>query len=382
MGNRKAVESVGLIMIMATNGLQQFFHNKRVLITGHTGFKGAWLAHVLANWGAHIVGVALEPHVSPNLYDTLGLARRIDSRIVDIRNFSELQAVFEKEKPEIVFHLAAQAIVRESYRDPLRTIAVNTLGTGHILEAIRHTPSVKSAVLITTDKVYENKEWLYSYRENDRLGGQDPYSASKSSADIIIASYTQSFFHPEQFQKNHHTLLAACRAGNVIGGGDWSPDRLVPDFIRAVFEEKRALSMRNPHSIRPWEYVLEPISGYCLLAKKLYEGDTHCVGAWNFGPHDESFVTAEEMIQKAIHISGRGEYRVEFDHGMHESTLLKLDIAKAKTVLGWKPIFDLEQNLRFTLDWYRTYYENKEHIVKFTDAQIDLFFDMFAARIA
>lgn len=367
---------------MATNDLQQFFQNKRILVTGHTGFKGAWLAQVLMNWGAHVTGIALKPHVLPNLHDILGIVRRMNTYILDIRNFSELQAIFEKEKPEIVIHLAAQAIVRESYRDPLRTIAVNTLGTGHVLEAIRHCASVKSAVLITTDKVYENKEWWYSYRENDRLGGQDPYSASKSSADIIITSYTKSFFHPEQFQKNHHTLIAAARAGNVIGGGDWSPDRLVPDFVRAAFEDKACLRLRNPRSIRPWEYVLEPISGYLLLAKKLYEGNTHCVGAWNFGPHDESFVTAEEMVQKAIAISGRGEYRVESDDFAHESALLKLDIAKAKTVLGWKPILTLEQNLHFTLDWYKAYYEKKEDIVGFTDAQIDLFFKEFSARLA
>lgn len=374
------MESLGLTF-MTTNNLQQFFHNKRVLVTGHTGFKGAWLAQVLVNWGACVIGVALDPHVTPNLYDILGSRNRVRTHILDIRNFSALQEVFQKEKPDIVIHLAAQAIVRESYRDPLRTIAVNTLGTGHVLEAIRHTPSVKSAVLITTDKVYENKEWWYSYRENDRLGGHDPYSASKSSADIIIASYTKSFFHPEQFGKDHHTLIATARAGNVIGGGDWSKDRLVPDFVRAAFEDKMPLRVRNPHSIRPWEYVLEPVSGYLLLAKKLYEGDTRCVGAWNFGPYDESFVTAEQMIQKAIAIAGRGQYHVEPDDFAHESGLLKLDIAKAKTVLGWKPVFTLEQNLMFTLDWYKAYYEKNNDIIAVTDGQIDVFFQKFAAHI-
>lgn len=366
---------------MPTNNLQQFFQNKRVLVTGHTGFKGAWLAQVLVNWGADVTGIALDPHVTPNLYDILGLGNRVRTHILDIRNFSELQSVFQKEQPEIVIHLAAQAIVRESYRDPLRTIAVNTLGTGHVLEAIRHLPSVKSAVLITTDKVYENKEWWYSYRENDRLGGHDPYSASKSSADIIIASYTKSFFDPEQFGKDHGTLIATARAGNVIGGGDWSKDRLVPDFIRAAFEDNVSLRLRNPHSIRPWEYVLEPVSGYLFLAKKLYEGDLRSVGAWNFGPHDESFVTAEEMIQKAIVISGRGQYHIEPDNFAHESGLLKLDIAKAKTVLGWKPILNLEQNLAFTLDWYKAYYEKNTSIAAITDGQIDAFFRKFMALV-
>jgi len=361
------------------NDLKSFFSHKRVLITGHTGFKGAWLARVLATWGSEVIGVALDPHVSPNLYTTLGLANHIKSYILDIRNFSELQEIFNKEKPDIVIHLAAQAIVRESYRDPLRTISVNTLGTGHVLEAIRNTLSVKSAVLITTDKVYENQEWPYAYRENDRLGGRDPYSASKASADIIIASYMKSFFHPDTFGKEHNTLIAIARAGNVIGGGDWSQDRLVPDFIRATFEDNAPIRLRNPHAIRPWEYVLEPIAGYLMLAKKLYEGDRRSVGAWNFGPYDESFVTAEEVIRRAITISGRGEYRIESDtKGGHEATLLKLDIAKAKTVLGWKPILNLERNLQFTLDWYKTYYEAPKDIFRYTDMQINTFFNEFS----
>ena len=359
------------------NDLALFFKNKRVLVTGHTGFKGAWLAQVLSNWGANVAGVALPPHVTPNLCDIIGLGERVHNYFLDIRNYEELKAVFQKEQPEIVIHLAAQAIVRESYRDPLRTISVNTLGTAHVLEAIRATPSVKSAVLITTDKVYENKEWWYAYRETDRLGGRDPYSASKSSADIVIASYASSFFNAEKFGKDHHTLIATARAGNVIGGGDWSPDRLVPDFVRATFESGTSMRLRNPNSIRPWEYVLEPISGYLLLAKKMYEGDTRCVGAWNFGPHDESFVTAQQMLEKAVRMYGQGTYHVEPDDFAHESSLLKLDIAKAKSVLGWKPLLSLDQNLRFTLDWYRAYYGKKEDMRRFTDAQINSFFNQF-----
>ncbi|MDP3779203.1 MAG: CDP-glucose 4,6-dehydratase [bacterium] len=363
------------------DNLKQFFLHKRVLITGHTGFKGAWLTQVLTNWGAEVTGIALEPHVSPNLFDTLALSERMAHYISDVRDFSAIQDIFAKEKPEIVIHLAAQAIVRESYRDPVRTVAVNTLGTTHILEAIRSTPSVKSAVFITTDKVYENKEWWYAYRENDQLGGHDLYSGSKSAADIIINCYARSFFHPEKFGKGHHTLIAAARAGNVIGGGDWSKDRLLPDFVRSVFEDNISLRVRNPHAIRPWEYVLEPISGYLLLAKKLYEGDVGSTGAWNFGPRDDSFVTAETMIRNAVSMCGRGAYHIESDDALHESTLLKLDIAKAKTALGWSPILNLERNLRVTLDWYRAYYEKKD-MREVTDAQIDSFFEEFERRMA
>lgn len=359
------------------NDLQSFFQNKKVLVTGHTGFKGAWLSEALVNWGANVAGVALPPQVTPNLYDTIGLADRMRTHLVDIRDFDALASIVQKEQPEIVIHLAAQAIVRESYRDPLRTISVNTLGTAHVLEAIRKTPSVKSAVLITTDKVYENKEWWYAYRETDTLGGHDPYSASKSSADMVITSYTRSFFHPDCYGKDHGTLIAIARAGNVIGGGDWSPDRLMPDFVRATFEAGTSMRLRNPASIRPWEYVLEPVSGYLLLAKKLYEGNTACTGAWNFGPNDESFVTAEEMLKKAVVISGRGAYHVAPDTFGHESSLLKLDIAKAKSVLGWRPILNLEENLRFTLDWYGAYYRKNEDMRHVTDTQINSFFNQF-----
>ena len=356
--------------------MRDFFRNKKVLITGHTGFKGAWISQVLLHWGADVAGIALPPHVRPSLYSILGLEKRMRSYMTDIRDLEAVRAIFDREKPEIVIHLAAQAIVRESYKDPLRTISVNTLGTSHILEAIRKTPSVKSAVLITTDKVYENKEWLYAYRENDTLGGHDPYSASKASADIIISSYTHSFFDPKKFGHDHHVLVAAARAGNVIGGGDWSVDRLMPDFVRAIYEKNEILSLRNPSSIRPWEYVLEPVSGYLLLAKKLYEGDVRSAGAWNFGPNDESFVTAEAMIRKSIEIVGKGKYAIQSDASVHEAGLLKLDTAKAKTILGWKPILSLEENLRFTLDWYGAHYADKD-MTAFTDAQINSFFGRF-----
>ena len=363
------------------NGLPEFFKNKKVLVTGHTGFKGAWISQVLTHWGADVAGIALVPHVTPNLYSVLGLETRMHSHIADIRDMEAVRAIFAAEKPEIVIHLAAQAIVRESYKDPLRTIAVNTLGTAHILQAIRETPSVKSAVLITTDKVYENKEEDRPFRETDPLGGHDPYSASKASADIVISSFVRSFFNPQKYGSEHNILLAAARAGNVIGGGDWSTDRLIPDFARAVHDKNESLTLRNPHSIRPWEFVLEPISGYLLLAKKLFEGDIRATGAWNFGPNDESFVTAEIMIKKSIAITGKGAYNVVLDTGAHESTLLKLDIAKAKMILGWKPTLDLEQNLGYTLDWYTAFYENKENMAAFTNAQIDSFFNSFEYNI-
>lgn len=356
------------------NNPANFFKNKKVLVTGHTGFKGSWLVQVLLNWGADITGLALKPSTSPNLARILGISNKIRNYFLDIRDFAGVKSVFEKERPEILFHLAAQALVRESYDDPLKTISTNTLGTSHILEAIKETNTVKSAVIITTDKVYENKEWLYPYRENDPLGGHDPYSASKAAADMIIQSYVKSFFHPKDFGKKHGTLIAIARAGNVIGGGDWARDRIVPDLVRAVYENNEKIIIRSPEAIRPWQHVLEPLAGYLALAEKLYRKNRNFVGAWNFGPNDESFIAVEELITRGIAILGRGAYEVRPDSEKHESVLLKLDISKARSLLAWQPRLNLEDNLKFTFDWYKNYYENPTKIVEFTNQQIKSFF--------
>lgn len=357
---------------MQTNDFRDFFKNKRVLVTGHTGFKGSWLTKVLLNCGAEVIGISLPPESKPNLFDLLHLKDKIENYFVDIEDYSVVQKIFDNEQPEVVFHLAAQAIVRTSYEKPLRTFSSNVMGTAHILEAIKNTPSVKSAVIITTDKVYENKEWHHAYRENDALGGYDPYSSSKAAADIVTNAYIQSFFNTEKYLDGNQALIAIARAGNVIGGGDWSDYRLIPDIVRSIYEKKEKIFTRNPNAIRPWQHVLEPLTGYMMLAKSLYEGNKHISGAWNFGPNNESFVSVENLIKNAIRILGTGEYEVYSEAvKMHEANLLRLDINKAHAVLSWRPKLNLEQNLNMTFDWYRHYYEKSANIEEFTDVQIE-----------
>ncbi len=357
--------------------IKNFYKNKKVLVTGHTGFKGSWLSQVLLNFGADVVGVSLAPDTKPNLYEVLQQEGKVKSYYLDIEDFEALKKVFIEEKPEIVFHMAAQAIVRTGYLNPLRTFSSNAMGTAHVLEAIREVDSVKSAVIITTDKVYENKEWHHAYRENDSLGGYDPYSASKAAADIITNSYIQSYFNIKHYKEKHNSLVAIARAGNVIGGGDWAEYRLIPDIIRAVYEKKEKIESRNPQAIRPWQHVLEPLSGYMTLAQALYEGRPEVSGAWNFGPNNESFVTVETLINHAIEILGAGTHDSNPDTShMHEANLLKLDINKAHAILSWKPRLHLQENLKMTFDWYRNYYEKSADIVEFTNSQIEEYFNI------
>lgn len=348
---------------------EKFFKDKKVLITGHTGFKGAWLTKILLMWGAKVSAISLEPHTDPNLFDVLKLKDHIHHYIVDVCDYDEVKKVFDKEEPEIVFHLAAQAIVKVSYDDPLRTYHVNTMGSANILQAINTTKSVKSAVMITSDKAYENKEWVYPYRETDRLGGIDPYSASKAAADIIDQSFIACFLNKED-----SALVAIARAGNVVGGGDWSPNRLIPDVIRAIYEEKKAVVTRNPQAIRPWQFVLEPLSGYLLLAKLLFEGNKRCVSQWNFGPNDENFIPVIELIKGGIEILGKGSYEIDENSDFHESRFLKLDISKAKTDINWHPKLGIKETLEYTYLWYKNYYEKIESPIKFTEDQIEKFF--------
>lgn len=356
--------------------MQNFYKDKKVLITGHSGFKGAWLSKILFNWGAEVIGISLPPHTSPNLFSALNIHSKIArSYFEDIRDFKKIKEIIEKEKPEIIFHLAAQAIVRDSYDDPLNTYYSNTLGTANIMQAVKETDFVKSLIIITTDKVYENKEWIYPYKEIDALGGHDPYSASKAAADIITNSYIKSFFNPDSYGEKHNTLVSIVRAGNIIGGGDWSKDRLIPDMIRGVFEHKEPFIIRNPNSIRPWQHVFEPLRGYLKLGQELYNGSKHLSGAWNFGPNEESFVRVEELIQKAVAMLGQGEYKVIEDKSKHEANLLKLDINKAKNILNWHPKLNFENSLKITIDWYDQFYKNSAFIDNFTNRQINLYFD-------
>ena len=351
--------------------LQSFFKNKKILITGHTGFKGSWLTQVLLNCGAKVSGIALKPNTKPSLFKALKLEKKIRNNFCDIRDFKKISEIIKREKPEIVFHLAAQALVRESYDDPLYTFETNIIGTANILEAIKEIDTVRAAVMITTDKVYENKESGLPFKENDKLGGYDPYSASKAAAEIVIGSYIKSFFNPVDYNEKHKTLIASARAGNVIGGGDWSNDRLVPDLIKGVFKNEEVI-IRNPDAIRPWQYVLEPLYGYLLLAKKLYEGKKEFSGAWNFGPHNKNHLTVEELVKRALELLNRGSYKLRKDCGKHEARLLKLDSNKAKKLLGWQPRLNMETILEFTFNWYKAFYE-KKNIIDLTNQQINSF---------
>jgi len=354
--------------------LQKFFKNKKVLITGHTGFKGSWLTRILMNWGAEITGIALRPDTEPNLFNLLKIKPSIKNYFCDIRNFKKIREIFLNEKPEIVFHLAAQPLVRNSYKNPLYTFETNIIGTTNVLQAIKESGKVKSAVIITTDKVYENKDESVFYKEDDKLGGYDPYSSSKAGAELVISSYIRSFFNPENYGKKHKTLIASARSGNVIGGGDWQKDRIVSDIIRAVFEKKEKLIIRNPKSIRPWQYVLEDLEGYLLLAKKLYQGKKEFSGAWNFGPDSkENCLTVEELAKKSFKILKTGSYIVKRDFQKHEAKIIKLDINKAKKKLKWKPKVEIDKTLEVALSWYKNFYEEGD-CIDFTDKQIKLFF--------
>ena len=363
-------------MALVTESMNDFFKGKKILITGHTGFKGSWLTAVLLQWGAEVTGVSLSPKTQPSLFAILNLEQRAKNHFLDIRDFDALKKVVADERPEIVFHLAAQAIVRTSYDDPLTTYSTNALGTANILQAIHEVGCVKAVVVITTDKVYKNFEWPYPYRENDVLGGYDPYSASKAAADIIAQSYIQSFFNPKDFGKKHETLVSIARAGNVIGGGDWAEYRLIPDMVRAVYAKNEKIIIRSPQSVRPWEHVLEPLSGYLELARGLYIGKLEYSDTWNFGPDHESFVNVEELVKRAIKLLGKGTYEIQEDDTKHEAGILMLDTTKAKSFLNWSPRLKFKESIGLTFSWYRNYYEKEQDPIQFTDTQIKKFFEV------
>lgn len=323
-----------------------FWQGKRVLLTGHTGFKGAWLALWLQRLGAEVTGIALPAVTQPNLHALVGEASEVTSHLCDIRNAPALKAVVHAARPEIVFHLAAQALVRTSYQQPLETFSTNVMGTANLLDAIRNVDTVRVVVAITTDKVYQNREWHYPYREDDTLGGHDPYSASKAAAEVVIASYRAAFL------RSAGVALASARAGNVIGGGDWSTDRLIPDAVRA-WQARQPLVIRNPRATRPWQHVLEPLAGYLQLARKLWDEPT-LAGAYNLGPNPHEVATVEKVIKLA---SSAYEYReVCYDNDInlpHEAGWLALETAKACTVLGVQSLWALDESVRRTMAWYR-----------------------------
>lgn len=333
-----------------------FYRGKRVLVTGHTGFKGSWLSIWLHELGADVVGVSQEPFTNRDNYVLSGVGKKIMADLrANICDGQRMKEIFQKYQPEIVFHLAAQPLVRYSYEQPVETYEANVMGTIHVMEAIRATSSVKVGVMITTDKCYDNKEQMRGYKEDDPFGGYDPYSSSKGACEIAIQSWRRSFFNPEDYGKKHHVSLASVRAGNVIGGGDWALDRIIPDCIKAL-EQDKVIDIRSPKAIRPWEHVLEPLSGYMLLAKKQWENPTEFCEGWNFGPESESVSTVWEVATELIKNYGKGELKDSSDpNAVHEAKLLMLDITKAKTKLGWKPRMNMQQCMELVADWYKRY---------------------------
>lgn len=346
-----------------------FWQGKKVLLTGHTGFKGSWLSLWLQSLGANVVGYALAPPTNPSLFEAAQVAYGMISISGDIRDLNKLQAVFTEHQPEIVIHMAAQPLVRYSYINPVETYSTNVMGSVNLLEAARHTASVKAIVNVTTDKCYENKEWAWGYRENEALGGFDPYSNSKGCAELVTAAYRNSYFNPEHYE-SHGVAVASARAGNVIGGGDWAEDRLIPDIMRAITNGE-AVNIRNPHAIRPWQHVLEPLSGYLVLAQKLYEEGAGYAEGWNFGPNDQDAKPVQWIVEHLTNNWGNGaSWSVDSGNHPHEAHYLKLDCSKAKSRLNWHPRWHLAEALEHIISWQKQYQQGAD-IKAVTLAQIN-----------
>lgn len=349
------------------------YKGRRVLITGHTGFKGSWLCLLLDKLGADVYGYALEPPTNPSLFNEARIGELMTSHIGDIRDYDRLFKVIQEVQPEIVIHMAAQPLVRESYKFPIETYSTNVMGTVHLLEACRHTSSVKAIVNVTTDKCYENREWHWGYRENEPMGGYDPYSNSKGCSELVTSSYRNSYFNPAKYDQ-HGVALASARAGNVIGGGDWADDRLIPDFIRAISKGEK-VRIRSPYAIRPWQHVLEPLTGYLTLAAKLYTEGAPYAQAWNFGPDDNDAQNVEWITQTICTLWGEGaSFEVDHNPQPHEANYLRLDCSKAKAELNWFPKWNIEITLKSIVDWNKTYLSGKD-IRKVTIDQINQYFN-------
>ncbi len=330
------------------------YHKRKVLITGHTGFKGSWLSLLLHQLGADVYGYALDPPTKPSLYNEAKLEELITSKIADIRDLDTLQKFVLETQPEIVIHMAAQPLVRDSYKIPVETYSINVMGTVHLLEACRNTPSVKAVVNVTTDKCYENQEWHWGYRENEPMGGYDPYSNSKGCSELVTSAYRNSYFNPKDYDK-HGVAVASARAGNVIGGGDWANDRLIPDFIKAITNGEKLL-IRSPYAIRPWQHVLEPLTGYLTLAGKLFTEGAQYAGGWNFGPDDADARNVEWITKTICVLWGDGaSFKVDNNPQPHEANYLKLDCSKAKAELNWIPKWNIQQALESVIVWNKAY---------------------------
>ena len=349
--------------------LAQFYSGKRIFITGDTGFKGSWLTQILVEWGAIVKGFSLYIQGENSHFQLLGLDSKIEHKLADIRNAEELEKSVIDFKPDIVFHLAAQALVRESYKNPKETFSTNVMGSLNILEAVNKCDSVSSLVFITSDKCYENLEWVWGYRETDALGGHDPYSSSKAAAEILFSSYSRSYFHSKV-----NFSSGSARAGNVIGGGDYAEDRIIPDCVRASRSDE-VVFLRNPTATRPWQHVLEPLSGYLLLGKKLFQHQIESGTAWNFGPNSEHIITVQEVANKVFKVLGSGKLKIDkSEKNPHEAGLLQLNCDKANSELGWKPTWSGEKAIKKTAEWYRDA-EMGLSIEKVTNNQIKEFFN-------
>ena len=338
---------------------REFWRGKRVLITGHTGFKGSWLSLWLYLLGTEVTGYSLPPPTNPSLFEAARVGELMRaSHTGDVRDLDHLIRFMRDTRPDIVIHMAAQPLVRYSYINPVETYTTNVLGTVNVFEAVRQVGGTRVLTNVTSDKCYENREWMWGYRENEPMGGYDPYSSSKGCAELVTSAYRNSFFNPDNFN-DHGVALASVRAGNVIGGGDWSEDRLIPDILRAIMADRPAM-IRNPHAIRPWQHVLEPLSGYLLLAQRLWEEGPVYAEAWNFGPDDEDARPVSWIADYLTQTWGRGAswHQNKGEHP-HEAHYLKLDCSKAKTKLGWRPIWNLERALKATIEWYRAYQPGK-----------------------
>jgi CDP-glucose 4,6-dehydratase len=351
----------------------KFFRDRKVLVTGHTGFKGSWLSLILSSLGADIYGYALEAPTNPNLFELSKIDKLVSSTIGDVRDYDKLLRSIKEIRPEIIIHMAAQPIVRESYKNPRETYEINVMGTVNLLEAVRQVDSVRVVLNVTTDKCYENREWIWGYRENEPMGGYDPYSNSKGCSELVTASFRNSFFNQKEYKK-HGVALASARAGNVIGGGDWAEDRLIPDFIRSIVRGEK-LKIRSPYAIRPWQHVLEPLCGYLLLCQKLHSNGPEFAEGWNFGADDNDSRNVEWITKKICEFWGDGvSYEVDDNPQPHEANYLKLDCSKAKALLGWHPEWNIESSLKEIVAWYKAFL-NGSDMREVTIAQINKFFE-------
>jgi CDP-glucose 4,6-dehydratase len=351
--------------------VSSFWNSRRVFLTGHTGFKGGWMTLWLRSMGAQVTGYSLGPATEPNLFTRARVADGIHSIVGDIRDAAHLGSAMVGARPEVVFHMAAQPLVRDSYSRPVETYDTNVMGTVNVLETMRRVPTVRAAVMVTTDKCYENREWEWGYRENEPLGGYDPYSSSKACAELVTSAYRSSFFSPANYSE-HGVAIASARAGNVIGGGDWATDRLVPDMIRAL-RRGESVQIRNPHAIRPWQHVLEPLAGYLALAEKLHVEGPKFAEAWNFGPYDFDAQPVGRVIEELVRVWGEGaNWVADTRPHPHEATYLKLDCSKAHARLTWHPRWGLNLALRHIVDWYKAEARG-EDMRTFTLRQIENF---------